>query len=423
MIARRHPLRYVLLIAVAALCGASLLATEASAATIPAKYARQLYSVQSQGDTIFWFQRVALKVSKAERKFLEGIPVEYRNQYSYYSDSSGPGAILARQFNSSLVKPIYQPPPGQRIAGFKIRAGRIIVGLSARDDRNVKPTEVVELKQDGTAWTTTSLITRPGVVPGACGSVVSLLNVNDRGEVIVDDVSYESRGADCQLVRAISKLVAIAPDGTQREITSRISGWASDKDEISFDRLHGGPGDWYSVQQYTEWDDTGKLALENIETGEQFNYPQLDRDFYNYDLNAAGASLTMDPYSRRDRTLLFNDPRHLDKVIHLGRRNAITWFHLCEDKVIEIGRRRATQKRPAGKSWNVWTRDTNGEVQRKLDVRIARGTVFEACNGDFAFFHRYLRNQRVRQFAVPLNPAPGPTGTTGVTAEATGPTS
>ena len=220
----------------------------AHAATIPAESARQFYSVQSQGDRVFWFQRSPQKLSKTLRRQLKQYPRYYRN--IFLSDTGQPGVILSRQLNSSVVQPIYLPPAGQRIAGFKIRAGRIVIAISAVNDAGIKPTEVLELKQNGAVWTPTPLIQRTGVqvVSGTeCGSQVHLLNVNDRGEVIVDDRSFEGRGPDCHIVRGKSQLIAIAPDGTQRSLQTRVSGWAPDKDAISFDGLGAGPGDGTSA--------------------------------------------------------------------------------------------------------------------------------------------------------------------------------
>ena len=94
--------------------------------------------------------------------------------------------------------------------------------------------------------------------------------------------------------------------------------------------------------------ETRQLGVENIETGEMFDYPKVEREFYSHELNAAGASLTMNPFISVDRTLLFPDPKHLDKAVHLGRRGSITWFHMCSDKIIEFARRRATKKRAGG---------------------------------------------------------------------------
>src|SRR4051812_37889832 len=159
MIAARRHASAALIIGALILAVSLVSAARSHAATIPANSARQFYSVQSQGDHVYWFQRIPLKLPKETKRRLRHVPEPYWNDYLW--DTDQPGTILSRQLNSSVVVPAYAPPPGQRIVGFKIRGGRIIVGLAAVEDSASKPTEVIELKQTGEVWTSTSLIARP----------------------------------------------------------------------------------------------------------------------------------------------------------------------------------------------------------------------------------------------------------------------
>ena len=373
----------------------------ASAATIPAADALQFYSVQPDGGQVLWFQRAPAKSpSKASP-----IPDWY-----YGQSGDWPGELFARPFGGTSVVQIYHPPTSRRIAGFKARAGRVVVGL---DSMRSDATEIDELVPGESGWSALPLaVGTASSDDGNCGSRVSLANVNLSGEVIVDERTIQGANGGCKIVRANSRLIAFAKDGSQRTVMTRTSGWAFDAESATFDDLRAGPGDWYLRRELSYYS-SGKIGLMNIETGETFDYPDVTRDFDKVELNGSGASLAINPWNTKDHTLLFPDPRELDRAVHLGRRSSITWFHLCGEQIIEIARRRATAKHSGGNAWNIWLRYTHGQVQRRLQTRLARGTMFESCDGELALFHHYLRDGRARQFSIPLNPAPA--GSTGAT--------
>jgi hypothetical protein len=368
----------------------------ASGATIPASAAARIQSAQSDGGNLYWFQR-------------------YPSYNDFYYGPRGKkpsnGEIFMRKLGGGPVERIFKPKDGRGVIAFKVRAGRVLVGLYAEKSET---SSVEELTRTGTGWTLTPLISRSAKRRGAdCGGYALLSNINSSGEVIVDDQVFEGAAGDCAIVRKVSRNVAISRDGSRRALLARKSGWATSSEELSLEGLTAGPGNWYLTNRY-EYDEASYKGVQNLETGVEQKFPDVAADMYNAELAVNGAVLMSDPWSRRSSAIVFIDPSNLTQYRTIRRRGSTAWFHACEDKIIEISHRHATRKRRSAKSWNVWVRDLEGNVLYKLSTRLAKGTAFEGCNASNAFFHHALRHGRVRQSAVSLT-TPGPTSATGAT--------
>ncbi|MGH2906417.1 MAG: hypothetical protein ACRDKI_06565 [Solirubrobacterales bacterium] len=397
------------------------LATSAGAAqatTVPASAAHQFFSPQASGAALYWFERGGFEYNPRRSTSPPGVAFGVPTTAEFITDSWLPGAIYSRPQPGGKVSKVFKAPRNQRINGFKARAGRIVIGLEATNDFDDHPipTEIAELKPNSAGgWDKITLMAKTDVPTGGdCGSWVKLFNVDADGNVVVNVGQIEGLNGKCELMRLRSTLVEIAPSGAQRSLLERVSGWGDEDDSFVLPAVRSGAGDWYLSAEPGLYD-TGDVSMKNIETGKSFLFPQINREFFSADVSATGAALITNPRSTIDHTLLFPDPTQLNRAVHLGRRGSITWFHLCENKIVEFSRKRAGRRHRGGRRWNVFVRDAEGNNAVALDVHLPRGTQFETCTKDVAFLHQRLRKGRARQFSIGLTPVAGPSGATGPT--------
>lgn len=359
----------------AALCVFAFSGT-ASAANISSDLGARFQSVQFDRTAVYWFER--------------------------FTRNGDGGAIYRRVFGTAKAEKVYAPPKDVTITGFKIRNGVIAISQSP-DGYEAKESEVDELKFDNGKWTAAPLLKRTlEPAGGNCGTRVRLVGIAADGAVIADDRVAAGLNGSCSIVRESSTVSAYAADGSVTQLIARKSGWSTDVRNVTFERVWLGPGDWAFTSDSYFYDDSTQLGLRNVATGATSQFVLPFESAGRPEVTAAGQTLFNDPNGDLGTTI-FTDPLDLTKSLKPHRPGSTWWFHFCGDKLLEISRRKAARKRRAGSLWNLYIRDHDGNVLRRLDQRLPRGTTFGACDAGTAIFHqRFPRTWATRQIVVGL---------------------
>lgn len=359
----------------------------ANAAVISKSAAFEIKSASLSNGYVYWFQRRSAE------------PRTWR-QYS-----RAPGRVVRRALSSNVVEAVYEPPAGNNIVAFAVRGGRVAVGLASSRTKQGR-TAVVEIVHKPEGPTATTLLERfGGKRDGKCDARAKLINIESTGAIVVEDSFVEGRTEACELVRRQGQFRALNPDGTQTDLTKRTSGWARSIDRWDSPMIKAGLGDWYAISTQFASDFFGASGFINLHTGELTSPPLNLGTLQNIEFSASGRALMrIDSlaagatfYATATTAAQLNDPTPI------RRARALSWIHICGDKLLEISRRKPTRKAPKGGGmWNLHLRTMDGAVERRLPQRLRRATAFDTCNATTAVFHRGLRKGRARQFTVPL---------------------
>ncbi|MFY9470148.1 MAG: hypothetical protein WAP37_08550 [Solirubrobacterales bacterium] len=387
-------------------------AATADAAVFKPRDPDALLNAQVDNGAIFWFERT--RVSQK---------------------ATGGGHIYRRALASNSVELIFSSSESYSITGFKVGGGRVVIGQ--KHSKNLS-SRVVELQPQTPAWRPVSLLSRDGAQDGdTCLSTARLIAISAAGEVIAEDRSYIGRAGNCTLQRAHSQLIAIAADGTTRDLLSRVGAWSAGQRSGSIAELTPGTGDWMRALEGDPLSGSS-LATLNPFTGESaftLDAPGADGDV---EIGPDGRMLLPGPHyddyygpSDSGGSTLLTDPRDLSKSVNLRRNGFTSYFHLCGEKLIEIslrggrsgyaypparpGRResraqsrkriRANARHENKRTWSISIRNADGTLEARLPTRLKRGTAFETCDAGTAFFHRAIPKGKgkIRQFPVPLS--------------------
>lgn len=377
--------RSVFLLAVVALTAAAAETPAANAATLSERQATGLPSAQIDGSAVYWFQHVA------DRK----------------TGRVGGGRILRRELGAATPEVIFEAGRDKRVTGFNAARGRVAVGT-----QNVRTgaSQVLEIRQTGAAWSSTSLAGRTGTRQGdVCFSIARVITVNVASEIVVEDLQLLGRDGKCgdsDIKRPQSTLFAIAADGTTRTLVERKGAWTLTGEIATIPDLTWGAGDWlfFSLDGADFVEPAGLL---NIDTGQSVAMFDPPSPPSHMEVSAGGRTITnVDGQS----TILRTDPQNPDFSINFSRPHLSRWLHFCGEKILEISRRghpwadwpSRKHKYPNGSRWNLYILSLDGQRERRLPDRLHRGTVFETCDANTAVFYRGLRNGRTRQFSLSL---------------------
>jgi hypothetical protein len=373
--------RLIVFAVVLSMASTALAAATAGAAIVP-RALTALQSVQFDADAIYWFKR--------------GPADDYR------------GSVVRRAFGGAKPEVIYTPGRNESINGFKVRDGVIAIGLATQDERaRATSSEVGVLRESSGKWEFTQFAAgSEAAVGGACGTRVGLVGSGADGRLLIEDRSYAGANGACDLVRATSSFRWRAAPDEGAEAYGHVSGWALSRTDTAVEYVAPGQGDWAFTRTagggYYDDEDNVRAGLRNLRTGElsEFTFaPQIGRRI---ELSADGRLLLNDPAQEDRGSRIFTDPHNLNAVVTLRRKGSLSWFHLCGDSILEISRRERTRRHRSGSQWNLYLRDLDGNVVRRVKQRLDRGTDFEACNGDNAYFHHFMHDGRARQFNVGL---------------------
>lgn len=382
----RHPRATVVLSAAAALIALAVLAPAGSAATLSREQASQIYSTGVSNGSIYWFQR---EVRSSGRR-------GSRRNYN--------GRILSRTLGSGKVKVAYAPPAGTQILGFNARGGRLAVGLSSTRSEKGR-SAVYELTPETTGLVPKLIAERLGATAAdTCGQKVLLTNIDHLGRMVIEDVSYSGAQGKCNIVRRIGQFKRINADGTTTDLKSRDYGWANFNRRDEVPDLQTGPGDWVVAVGSAFSIFEGMDSYANLESGKRVHLPQSEESPETIEFSATDVSLVnfSYEYSTRPDFKIVQSPADFGVPIPLKRAGSVSWFHICGGQLLEISRRKATRRKAAGSRWNLYLRDMNGNVTRRLKERVTRASAFDACDAKVAVFHTRYRRGKARQFTVPL---------------------
>lgn len=366
------------LIAAFAIALVPLLGSEADAAVLSKSVSSNLSSAAIQDGTLYWFQRDPFA----------------------FSDANDPGAVFARTLGSNRVVKAYSPPRGFWINAFNVRGGRVAVGIEPRDEQ-LGRSAVVELTPTPTGFNSTEIVSRTSTSDGAsCGTLVELVNIDQTGSVIYEDISYVGQHGKCEIVRRTGVFRAVSRTGEVTELSTRKSGWALGSEDTDPRPLKPGPGDWMVLINLEEDFFEYEFGTFNLRSGDQHPFTEADTtasvDF------AAGGQGLLGPSDDGSAYTLGTNPANPAEGANVARPRSLVWMHFCGSQILEISRRKGTRKRSPGGKWNLYIRNMTGTVVKRLPQRLRRGTMFDTCNADVAVFHRGLQKGRNRQFSVPL---------------------
>lgn len=363
-----------------------LASNRADAATLSPTSVFEMSSISISGNHLYWFQRRS------------------HNPRSWRAYSRAPGRILRRALDSNVTEVAYKPPAGTRITAFNVRSGRVAVGLSSTRSPKGR-TAIVELVNEPTGLTAKTLLERfGGEREGKCDAEATLLNIESDGAIVVEDSWIEGRGGKCELMRRQGQFRAFNSDGSQTDLSKRMSGWSMHINSLYAPSLKAGPSQWYALHDDDEFFGTGGLI--NVRTGATVRAPLVIGELDSIEFAADGrALLDIETLSRSDFSYaMTQSATNLSDPRPIKRDGSIVWLHVCGEKLLEISRREPTRKsRRGGGKWNLYLRTLDGTVERRLPQRLRRATAFDTCNANVAVFHRDLRKGRARQFAVPLS--------------------
>lgn len=374
-------LRGVILAVAIAVC-AFVFAPASGAVNLPASQS-SFASAQVVGGTLIWFQRNDRVTHKKHGGRLI---------------TKGVGAIYARPLTATKARRVYLPPAGQRIVAFKATNARIAVGLSAISKNGHAASDVIELTDAGpNAWPAKTLASETDPAEqDNCGRRVELAGVNDAGEILVQRATLESRGEGCALVRQVGQLTAYDAGGTARELKTRTSGWSAAVKWGLLPAIQPAGGDWM-LQSLPQRDSSSPVSLWNAGSDESKTYTSslgiIDRAE-----PIAGGGLMLRAYFQAVNVVV--DPSDLKSITtaSLFDYERTSWYHACGARLLEIHR---TYRSKSGK-WKLTLRDTNFDAVRTLPAKLARGTVFDACDGNSAVFHRARKHGGVHQWTLRL---------------------
>lgn len=375
-----------LLSAAAVLAALAVLAPAGNGATLSREQASQIFSTGISGNSIYWFQR---EVRKPRQR-------GSRRNYS--------GRVLTRALGSGKVKVAYQPPAGTEILGFNARGGRVAVGLRSTRSENGR-SAVYELTPGPTGLVPKLIAERLGATSGgSCGQKVLLTNIDQLGRMVIEDVSYGGAQGKCTIIRRIGQFKRIDIDGTTTNLSSRDYGWMnfSRRDEVP--DLQTGPGDWVVSVDGSFSLFEGMDSYANLDSGKRVHLTASEDSPESIEFGATDVSLVNYGYdgSRRPTFRIVESPADFGIPTPLRRAGSISWFHICGAQILELSRRKSTRRRPAGSRWNLYLRDINGNVTRRLKDRVVRASAFDACDANVAVFHTWFRDGKARQLTVPL---------------------
>lgn len=369
-----------------ALAALSLVATQAQGASLSKTAAFQILSTGINGDTIYWFQREV----PTPRKRGTGIGIE--------------GRVMSRKLGSEKTVVAYTPPAGMFIRGFNVRGGRIAVGLGSTQSEMAR-SAVYELIPEQTGLVPKLVAERVAATSGAaCGEEVLLTNIDHLGRLVLESVTYTGVQGKCVLVRRLGQFKRVDIDGTSTDLSTRDYGWSEFNRRDDVPDLRTGPGDWVDLEDLAYGFLDVAKTYANLESGKRFALPTSTDIPSSIEFSTTDTSLADfgNPYARRPDYRIVRSPADFEGAIPLRRAGSIGWFHICGAQILEISRRKSTRRKPAGSRWNLYVRDMNGAVIRRLKQRVVRASSFDACDGRIAVFHTDFRRGEARQFTVPL---------------------
>lgn len=364
----------------------AILAAPSQGASLSKTAAFQIFSTGIAGDTIYWFQR------------------DVPTRRNFRSRRAVGGRVMSRKLGSEKVTVAYKPPAGMFIRGFNVRGGRIAVGLtSIRSEKG--RSAVYELTPGPTELVPKLIAERFGTTTGAaCGQRIFLTNIDHLGRLVLEDVSYAGVQGKCVIVRRIGQFKRFDVDGATTDLSLRDYGWTEFDRRDEVPDLLTGPGDWVDLDDLAYgFLDASKSYL-NLQSGKRFALPTSTGSPNSIEFSTSDTSLANfgSQFGGRPSFRILRSPTDFEGAIPLKRAGSISWFHVCGAQLLEISRRKATRRKPAGSRWNLYLRDMNGNVTRRLKERVVRASAFDACDAKLAVFHTERRRGTARQFTVPL---------------------
>lgn len=356
-------------------------AAPAGAVDLP-KSQSHLASAQIVNGTLVWFQRN----DRVRHKKRGGRLI-----------TKGVGAIYARPLDSKKATRVYMPPAGSRIVDFKVRSGRIAVGLAtiAKGDRG--PSSIVELTPGAGAWTSSTLATEPDADATGCGQRVRLVGFRPSGTVLAERTALTGRNGQCMLVRQESSLISVQSAESETVLGKRVSGWAS---AVKWNLL---PALLPTNEQFV-------LQMLTSSNGIRYAGSRWDPATNDYSIPPAEATFGSLVQVFGDGKVLLREGQFLAGVLDTAKPSmsfmsligggvpAEIWYRACGDQLLEIKRSWRSSK------WRLKLRNGDGEAVRSIKVKIPHGASFDACDANVAIFHRPKRSGGIRQWAVDLTP-------------------
>lgn len=222
---------------------------------------------------------------------------------------------------------------------------------------------------------------------GTCSWGERLVDVQSNGTVVIEDWRVEGFDQTCEITRRYREVVIVAADKTTRRLASTVTPW-------------GQGGNRYDDQAWEEegnavafvagllvTDDGGgsyKLtAVESLST--QFLPDALGDRLW--EVAADGRMISLQNRGKRPTTSLFASIAKPTAGSSLDRRNRISYFHFCGDKILEVVRKgKATRERKRSRFWRLMVRNSQGRAPKTLKRQINIGSHFVGCDGDYAHF-------------------------------------